>query len=165
MKNLVLYYSLSGNTEVVANEVSELTGGELKKIELTRRTGKIGFAWAAVSSLMGLKASIKIPDVSLGDYDNIFIGGQVWAGRTSTPINSILEKFDFSGKNIFVFLTLADEKAPAAVFQSIAGRVEKKGGKVIDTLFIQTVMKSILSAETMKKPVSDWIDRNRGYIA
>lgn len=164
MKNLVLYYSLSGNTEVVANEVSKLTGGELKKIELTNKSGKIGFAWAAVSSLLGLKASIKTPDVSLGDYDNIFLGGQVWAGHSSTPLNAILEKFDFSGKNIFVFLTLADEKAPLAAFQSIAGRVERKGGQVIDTLFVQTIMNRTLSPETVKSTVSDWIERNRVYI-
>lgn len=48
MKNLVVYYSKSGNTEIIAQEISKAVNGELKKIELIK---DISFGWAAFTSV------------------------------------------------------------------------------------------------------------------
>ncbi len=157
MKNLVVYYSRSGNTETVAQEISKTVSGQLKKIELIK---DIGFAWAAFSSVLGLKGKIKTNDLNVKDYENIFIGFPVWAGRSSTPINTLLDETDFTGKNVFVFITQADDKTPNSVFESIAARVEKKGGRVIDNLFIQTNMKNPLTSEQARESVLNWINKN-----
>jgi len=154
MKNLVVYYSLSGNTEVVANELSDKISGDLIKIELVKEPG---FAWAAFSAIIGVKCKLKPYDFSVNEYDNIFIGGQVWAGRSSTPINTLLHNMEFNKKNVFVFLTQADDKEPTVVLQSIVSRIEKNGGKVVDTLFFQTKMKSVIKPGDVRKPIMDWI--------
>lgn len=158
MKNLVVYYSLSGNTEVVANELSDKISGDLIKIGLVKEPG---FAWAAFSAMIGIKGKLKPFDFPVNEYDNIFIGGQVWAGRSSTPINTLLHNTNFNKKNVFVFLTQADDKYPAAVFQSIASRIEKNGGNVVDTIFVQTQMKSVIKPEDVRKPIMDWIAKNK----
>jgi len=157
MKNLVVYYSRSGNTETVAQEISKTVRGQLKKIELIK---DIGFACAAFSSVLGLKGKIKTNDLNEKDYENIFIGFPVWAGRSSTPINTLLDETDFTGKNVFVFITQADDKTPNSVFESIAARVETKGGRVIDNLFIQTNMKNPLTSEQVRESVLNWINKN-----
>jgi len=36
--------------------------------------------------------------------------GFAWAGISSTPINTFLHKTDFNKKNVYIFLTQADEK-------------------------------------------------------
>ena len=70
MKNLVVYYSKSGNTETVAKEIAKAINGDIKKIELEK---EIGLMSAAFSAFFGLKVKIKSKDFNLQDYDNIFI--------------------------------------------------------------------------------------------
>ncbi|MDF2949747.1 MAG: putative flavodoxin [Sedimentibacter sp.] len=161
MKNLVVYYSKSGNTETIAQEISKAVEGELKKIELIK---DISFGWAAFTSLLGLNGKIKNVDFNVKDYDNIFIGSPVWAGKNATPINTLLNNIDFTGKNVFVFITQADNKTPNTVFESIAARVKAKGGKIIDNLFIQTEMKSPLTPGQATAPVADWINKNSKFL-
>ena len=157
MKNLVVYYSKSGNTETVAKEISNVVNGDIKKIELKK---EIGFMGAAFSAFFKLKSKIKSMNLNLMDYDNIFIGTPVWAGKTSSPINTFLSEAKLTGKNVFVFITQADEKTPSLVYESIATRVEAKGGKVIDSFFLQTDMKNPLTADQARSPVAEWINRN-----
>lgn len=158
MKNLILYYSRTGNTETVAKEISKAVNGELKKIELKK---EISFMGAAFSAVLGLKGKIKSVDFNVKDYDNIFIGTPVWAGKTSTPINAFLSEADLSGKNVFVFITQADNKTPNSVYDSIEKRISAKGGKVIDNFFIQTDMKNPITSVQAAGPVVDWINRNK----
>ncbi len=156
MKNLVVYYTRSGNTEIVAQEISKLVDADIKKIELQN---EIGFGWAALSSLIGLNGKIKPMNFDFKDYDNIFIGCQVWAGKSSTPINALLNKMNFTNKNVFLFITQADSKTPRSIYDSIAKRVEAKGGKVIDTFFVQTNIKNPISSEQAKQSVAEWIKK------
>jgi len=157
MKNLIIYYSRSSNTETVAKEISKAINGDINKIELKK---DIGFMGAAFSAFFGLKGKIKSMDYNLKEYDNIFIGTPVWAGKTSTPINTLLSEANLAGKNVFIFITQADEKTPSLVYESIATRVEAKGGKVIDSFFVQTDMKNPITFEQASNPVAEWINKN-----
>jgi flavodoxin len=161
MKNIVVYYSWTGNTEVVAREIHDMVGGDLKKIEeVKQRTGGIGFAGGAFSAMLGLKSKIKPMDFSMSDYENIFLGGQVWASHSAPAINAFLDKADLKDKKVYLFLTKADDKVPQKVIDSISQRVERKGGKFIDALSITTSMKSVISPEAVRKPAEDWLRKN-----
>lgn len=157
MKNLVVYYTRTGNTETVAKQISKMVSGEIRKIELTK---SIGFGWAGFTSLLGLNGKIKDVDYNLQGYDNIFIGCQVWAGKSSTPMNTFLNNADFSKKNVYVFITLADSKEPTAAIESIVKRIKEKGGNVVDTIYIQTNMKKPMTEEQAGKAVADWVNKN-----
>lgn len=158
MKNLVVYYTRTGNTETVAQQISKMVSGELKKIELTK---DIGFGWAAFTALLGLNGKIKPVDINVKDYDNIFIGCQVWAGKSSTPMNTFLQNTDFTNKNVFVFITLGDSKEPTVAIESINKRIKEKGGKAIDTIYIQTDMKNPITEEQARNAVEKWINKNK----
>ena len=158
MKNLVVYYSRSSNTETLAKEIAKAINGEIKKIELIK---ELSFFWAAVTSLLGKEGKIKPIDYDLNYYDNIFVGSPVWAGKTSTPINTFLNHADFTGKNVYLFLTQGDEKTPSLVFESMKERIEARGGKVKDTLFIQTNMKSPLTSQQVTERVEEWLKNFR----
>ena len=161
MKSLVVYYSRSNNTETVAREISKAVNCETKKIKSVK---DLSFMGAAFKALMGAKDKIKSVDFNADNYDNIFIGSPVWAGKSSTPINTFLSEVDFKGKNVFIFLTQGDGKAPYSVYQSIKERVESKGGKVIDSFFMQTNMKNPLTSTQAAESVSGRIDKNRSFF-
>lgn len=157
MKNLIAYYSWNGNTEVAAKELSQLIGGDLKKIEETKP--RKSFGMAACSAVFGLKSRIRPMDFSLDGYDSVFLGGPVWAGRSTPAVNAFLERADFSNKKVYLFVTQADDHEPRAVFQSLTQRVEKRGGKVAGCSFIQTVMKSVLAPDAARKPLTEWVNK------
>jgi flavodoxin len=141
----------------VAKEISKLTGGDLKKIEEIKKAKEPGFMWLAFSALIGLKSKIKKSDFNLNEYDNIFVGGQIWAGHTTPAINTFLSKNNFKGKKVFLFLTQADDKKQYKLIQSVEKRIEKRGGKFIDSFFIQTKMDNVITQEAVARPVSEWI--------
>nr|WP_319488777.1 flavodoxin [uncultured Caproiciproducens sp.] len=158
MKNLVVYYSWNGNTEVAAKELAAFIGGDLKRIEETKP--RKSFPMAACSAVFGRKSKIRPMDFSMNGYDSVFLGGPVWASKSTPAINAFLEKADFSGKNVYLFITQADDHEPQAVFQTITQRVEKSGGKVAGSFFIQTVMKSVIAPDIARKSITEWADKN-----
>lgn len=160
MKNLVVYYTSKGNTEIVAKEISKLIGGDLEKIETINKAKHFEFILSAISALCGSRAKLKPFGFSVKEYDNIFIGGQVWAGHSTPAINGFLDQTDFTDKKVFIFLTQADDKEPSSVLESIRTRVKQHGGNVVDTFFIQTQMNSVISADIIKQPVAEWICKN-----
>ncbi|MBW7572192.1 flavodoxin family protein [Caproiciproducens faecalis] len=157
MKNLVVYYSWTGNTEIAAKELSGLIGGDLKRIEEAKP--RSSFGRSACSAIFGLKSKIKPLDFALNGYDSVFLCGPVWASRTTPAINAFLERADFSGKKVYLFVTQADDHEPQAVFHSLTQRVEKHGGKVAGCFFIQTVMKTTLKPEQAREPLEKWVER------
>ncbi|WP_313163951.1 flavodoxin [Sedimentibacter sp.] len=154
MRNLVVYYSRDGSTEVIAQEIARAVNGDLNKIELIKDTGYIraGFAGS-----FGLYGKIKKYDFNAEDYDNIFIGTPVWGGKSSTPINTFIRDTDFTGKNVFVFVTQFDVKIPHKMYRCISRRVMSNHGRIIDYLFIQSGRKEILTSEQVVGPVTNWI--------
>lgn len=158
MKNLVVYYSWTGNTEVVAKEVHKLVGGDLQKLEEDkRRTTGIGFMGAAFSALTGMKSRLKPMDLTLKEYDNIFLGAQVWASHSTPAINSFIDKAQLKDKRVYLFLTKADDKVPQKVIDSITKRIEKRGGKAVGCFSLTTHMGSVLTPDAVKEPVAGWI--------
>lgn len=163
MKNLVAYYTYTGNTEVVAKEIQQLAGGELAKIEEVKKRKPNAMMGPAFSALIGLRSRLKPMDFSLKGYDNIFLCAQVWAGHSTPAINSFLGKADFKGKKVFLFMTRADEKTTQVVIDSITARIEKRGGKVVDCISLTTKWKELLTSEAVNEPVSEWI-RKTGIV-
>ena len=160
MKNLVVYYSWTGNTEVAAKELHKLVGGELVKLEeIKERKMRIGFAGAAFSAVLGMKSRLKSVNFNVKDYDNVFIGSPVWASRCTPAINTFLSKAGLNGKKVFLFVTLADDKIPTKVFSFLEKKVEKRGGKVVDSISIMTCMNSVIEPESARSLLSQWIKK------
>jgi hypothetical protein len=131
-KSIIVYYSWVGNTEVVAKEIQRLTGFDIQKIEEKniRKPGNI--AGGAMGAFFGFKSSIKPIDFELSSYQNIFLGVQVWAGKTPPAVNRYLSKVCLKNKKVWLFITKSDEKVPQKFIDSVTRRIEKKGGKVMN---------------------------------
>lgn len=158
---VIIYYSWIGNTKVSAEEIHRLTSFDLLRIEekKVRQFGNI--MGAAMGAFFGLRSNIKAMDLSLKNTDNIFIGTPVWAGKTPPAFNKFLSKANFKGKHVWVFITKADEKIPQKVIESINIRIEKKGGKVMDSLSLTTQWDPKtnipITAEEVRTIIQDWI--------
>ena len=103
MKSLVVYYSLEGNTAMIAEKLGEALGAELLRLEPERAypdKGASKFLWGGKSAVMGEKPALRPYSFLPENYDCIIIGFPVWAGTFAPPIRSfVLENpDDFKGK-------------------------------------------------------------------
>ena len=106
MKKLFIYYSLSGNGDVVANYLHE-KGIDIRKVipekplpnNMLLRIMTGGF-------LAGIRHRDKLVsfDENISMYDEIIIGSPIWNGRLSCPINSVLYKLMPINKKITFIL-------------------------------------------------------------
>jgi flavodoxin len=132
MKTLVVYYSLTGKTHVVAQALAKELGADVRRVEDVE---KPSVTWwfiitAAISARRGTESEIKPIDTDIGGYDRIFVGSPVWGGSPSTPINAFIAKADFSGKEVIPFMTMGGNDASGAL-KRMSEHIERKGGKIV----------------------------------
>lgn len=88
---LILYYSFTGNTRRIAEELAQSEGGEL--IEFTDAK-KHGNRWAFLVgcfSAMRMKGKPIAPlDVDFSAYDSVTLCSPIWAGHPPPAVNTVL---------------------------------------------------------------------------
>lgn len=127
MKNLVVFYSLEGNTEYVADMVKEKVGADLLKLVPKKAYHDKGFAkffWGGKSAVMAEKPELEAYDVNLSDYDRIIFGFPVWAANYTPPLRTFIEdnKAHLQGKRFAAFACQSGsgaEKALAKLSKSL----------------------------------------------
>ncbi len=127
MKTLVVYYSLEGNTEYVAEKIKESIGADLLKLVPKKAYHDKGFAkffWGGKSAVMAEKPELEPYDVNLAEYDRIIFGFPVWASNFTPPIRTFVEdnKDELKGKKFASFACQSGggaEKALAKLAKTI----------------------------------------------
>lgn len=160
-RTLITYYSFSGNTESVAKEIQALTGYDSVAIVEKKKRKKDSMPLSALTALLGLRSRLIPMDFKLEGYDRIILGGQVWAWHSTPPINSFISKANWKGKKVFLFITKGDDKVPQKVIDSITSRIRSKGGEVIDTLSITTILESVITPDMFREELRTWLTANR----
>ena len=107
-KVLVLYYSQTGNTKLVAEEISNRLGADIEEIVMVDPYDT-SFA-ATIQRCMQEREAGVVPEIqpvvsNVADYDVIFLGFPVWFGTYAPPVTKWLEGVDLSGKKVVPFCT------------------------------------------------------------
>lgn len=116
MKKIFIYYSLSGNGDVVANYLKE------KKIDTRKVIMKDKMPKSYIGQILtggflaGINHKSKLSnfDSNISDYDEIIIGSPIWNGRLSCPINTVLDEIILDNKKISFILYSGSGTAPKA---------------------------------------------------
>ena len=94
MKNLVVYFSLEGNTEYVADKIGNAISADTLKLVPKKAYHDKGFAkffWGGKSAVMAEKPALEEYSLDPGDYDRIIFGFPVWASNYTPPIRTFIE--------------------------------------------------------------------------
>lgn len=115
-KTLVVYYSASGNTARVAQDIADAAGADLFEIVPTEVYTDDDLNWTNSDS----RVSREHDDESLRDvplttttvdnwdsYDTVFIGYPIWWGIAAWPVDNFVKANDFTGKTVIPFATSA----------------------------------------------------------
>jgi flavodoxin len=97
-----------GNTEVVADMLREITGGDLFQIK-TVKAYPADYTETTEVAKEELRARAR-PELSchienMVSYDTVYLGYPNWWGTMPMPVFTFLEEYDFAGKTIVPFCT------------------------------------------------------------
>ncbi len=88
---LVVDFSRSGHTRVLAEGIARALGADLEEIrDRTDRSGLLGWLRSAVETFLGVSAEIDRPRHDPGRYEVVIVGGPVWGSSVSTPVRTYL---------------------------------------------------------------------------
>lgn len=106
MKKLFIYYSLTGNGDLVADYLKD-KNYDIRKVETSEELPKNFFLRMLIG---GYKAMINYEDrlidfnCDISDYNEIIIGSPIWNSRLSSPINKVLKSINLSNKKLTFIL-------------------------------------------------------------
>lgn len=108
-KSLIIYFSYSGNTKLVAETIQKNTNGDIFRIETTKPYPE---SYHKTTEIVQDEFNNKIyPELkvtiinNLEEYDTVFIGYPIWWDTIPIAIQGFLKANDFTGKTIIPFCT------------------------------------------------------------
>lgn len=158
-KTLVLYYSQTGVTKQVAEEIQRQLNAEIDSIVPVE---SYGYDYDATIQRWKkeMEDSIKVPIKTLSrninDFDTIFLGFPIWGGNYASPVASWLTDNKLEGKTIITFSTFGSGGIEGAT-KSVAK--EQPTSKVIEGYGVREARIASAPSE-----VKEWLI-DKGYKA
>lgn len=107
-KPLVVYFSRSGHTRKIADDIHSQIGGDIVEIEVVDaypEDYQKTVDQAKQEQRDGARPAIKTKISNIGEYDVIFLGYPNWWGSMPMPVYTFIEEHKIDGKPIAPFMT------------------------------------------------------------
>lgn len=117
MKKLFIYYSLTGNGDIVADYLKD-KGYDIRKVETKEELPKnniLRILAGGYKAMISYKDKLINFDNSIENYDEIVIGSPIWNSRLSSPINSVLDSINLGSKKLTFILYSGSGKESKAM--------------------------------------------------
>ncbi len=138
MKTIILYYSRTRKTSLVAKTLAGEIDADLTEIiDLKDRMGAIRYISSVFDALRENKTRIKPDNIDLNEYSLIYIGTPTWASKPAPAIISIIDRIDLKDKDVILFSTMGNSGG-TKVIERMREKVEARGGKIKGSFSIKT---------------------------
>lgn len=115
MRNLVVYYSFTGNTRTIAERAARELNADIAEVRAPRyESGGFRFLRAAFDSWRGRLPAIEVGGGRPDEYDFVLLMSPVWAGHAATPMRAYLARNRDKLKRVAFLLTYAGSCPPRA---------------------------------------------------
>ena len=141
-KRLVAYFSASGATRKVAEELAAAIGSDIYEIKPKVRYTAADLDWQNEKSRSSVEMRDKASRPATSDtnanveaYDIVFVGFPIWWYVAPAIINTFIESYDFSGKTIVPFATSGSSgigDTVARLKSSVDASATIKEGKILN---------------------------------
>ena len=155
-KVLVAYFSASGTTKSVAQQLAEVAEADLHEIKPEKPYTDADLDWRDKQS----RSSVEMKDKNsrpaitdklknMQDYDVVYVGFPIWWYTAPTIINTFMESYDFKGKTVIPFATSGGSSIKKACedLKAAYPDITWKEGKLLN--------------RTSKKELETWV---KGFI-
>jgi flavodoxin len=152
MKSIVIFYSRTGNTKFIAEEIATNFEADLQPlIDKKDRSGLLGWIFAGFDAVRKKKTQIEEFDFEPGKYNVIFIGCPNWAGQMPPALRTFLEDVDLNNRKIVLFCT-QDNMGAEKVFNNL--RLLCKGANIIAEKYFNKVLQN---KDEVRQQVREWL--------
>ena len=154
MKVLVAYFSASGTTKGVAQQLAEVAGADLHEIKPAQPYTDADLDWRNKQS----RSSVEMQDkksrpaitgkiTDMKDYDIVYVGFPIWWYTCPTIINTFMEAYDFQGKTVIPFATSGGSSIKKACedLKATYPNINWKEGKLLNRI--------------SRKDLEDWVKK------
>ena len=157
VKTAVVFYSMNGNTAMVAGRVAGLLGADLIEIRPEKAYPDKGlkkFLWGGKSAVMAETPSLQPYQFSAEDYDRVIFGFPVWAANMAPPIRTFI-------RDNLEALKVKD----AAAFACQSGNgAEKAFRKLAECLGRENLAATMVLVDPKDRPKPDTEQKIKAFI-
>ena len=163
VRSIVVYFSCTGNTKAVAEEVAAQTGSELHEIvpEEPYTEEDLNYNNDNCRANIEMNDPESRPAISntienFSEYDTIYIGYPIWWGSLPRIMNTFLDTYDFSGKTIVPFCTSGSSSISQSV--SVIREAEPHGLSEPEAQIKKGLQISSAGADDSSYEVRKWLE-------
>lgn len=120
MKKLLIYYSLTGNCDYVAEVMRKFPQTATEKLLVEKQPPLKGlgkFLHGGKSALLKEDPGLKPIKADPSDYDEIVLCYPVWAGTCPPAINAFVKRYSLKGKRLFIIAASASGNGNKSIEQ------------------------------------------------
>lgn len=152
-KILVAYFSWSGNTKAVAEEIHKQVGGDIVEIVPATpcsETYSVTVAKAKAEQAANARPAISTKIADFDKYDVVFLGYPNWWGSFPMPVATFVETYKLDGKTVAPFFTHGGggEQRCLSDLQKLTPNAK----------FTQDLVLSGSSAKNAQGQIKSWLD-------
>ena len=156
-KILIAYFSRTGNTRELANQIQQRVGGdlfELKTVHSYPKEYRATTDQAKREQEASFRPQLVTEPPNLGAYDTVFVGYPNWCGTLPMVYFTFFEKYNFSSKTLIPFSThegshlgrsTADMKALCP------------NARILDGIALRGGVNSTVKSDSSRREVAEWL--------
>lgn len=163
---LVVYYSRTGTTDIVARAIREELGCEIEAIhDAKSRKGVLGYLRSSIDAALHRPAKLRAMSSAPQDYDLVIVGTPIWNTTLSAPVRTYLlanreriRRVAFfcthrGGDSTWVMRQLAEicDQSPIATLALDSNEVQGVGLAENVRRFVSAVRAAMVGAETPRR--------------
>ena len=140
-KVLVVYFSATGNTRLVARQIADIAEADICEIVPVKPYSDADLDWTNQQSRSSVEMNnpkarpeIKAVSVNVRQYDYIFLGYPIWWNLAPRTVNSFIEAADLTGKTVIPFATSGSSTIAnsVAVLKKSYPKIKWQTGKLLN---------------------------------
>ena len=140
-KVLVVYFSASGNTKHVAQQIAALADADICEITPTKPYSHADLDWNNQQSRSSVEMNnpdarpeIKAISTDVSKYDYIFLGYPIWWDLAPRAVNTFIETTNLAGKTVIPFATSGGSSIgnSVAVLKQSYPNIKWQSGKLLN---------------------------------
>ncbi|MFW6176310.1 MAG: flavodoxin family protein [Thermoplasmatota archaeon] len=158
MRALIIYFSRSGNTERIGEELAGVLDADIEKIEDQKeRRGILGWIESGRDSIKKRTTSIKKLEHKPQSYDVTIVGTPVWAGDLTPAIRTFLKKYHRKIDNVAFFSTSKSGET-SKIYDTMKKTVD------IEPISTLTITEKEIKKRNYEKKMDEFIEELKEYI-
>lgn len=143
MRTIILFYSRSRKTALVAKILADEVNGDIQEVtDLNDRKGPLNYLKASMDAFRENKTLINPETVDLADYDLVYLGSPTWASKPAPAIITLIDQCDLMGKDVILFATMGSSGG-RKVIKRMREKIEPRGGRMIKSFLVKTGGKNV----------------------